>query len=97
MGEREVHPGVHRGLYRWGGKVVHPVETEALNTQACINICQTKTLKEKKWTHCLGIQAEGDPFRGAVGMGVHLGDPLHLVEVVEGYQHQEGEGKVDAL
>jgi len=54
-------------------------------------------LKEKKWTHCLGIQAEGDPFRGAVGMGVHLGDPLHLVEVVEGYQHQEGEGKVDAL
>jgi hypothetical protein len=71
---------------------------EALNMQACINTCQTKTLKKKKnWTHCLGIQAEGVPCREYVGRGEHRGYPLHLVEVVEGYQHQEGEGRVVVL
>jgi hypothetical protein len=53
--------------------------------------------KKKKWTHCLGIQAEEDPCREDVGKGEHQGDPLHLVEVVEGYQHQEGEGRVVVL
>jgi hypothetical protein len=67
--------------------------------QACINTCQTKTLKKKmiNWTHCLGIQAEGDPCQEDVGRGEHRGDPSHLVEVVEGYQHQEEEGRVVAL
>ena len=80
---------MHRGLYRWVGKGVRPGGTEALNMQTCINICQTKT-KKINWTHCLGIQAEGHPCREDVGKEEHQGDPLHLVEVVEGYQHQEG-------
>jgi len=54
--------------------------------------------KKKKSTHCLGIQEDvGRGVHLEEHLGEHLGGPLHLVEVMEGYHHQEGEGRVDVL